>query len=175
MEELLDVYTRDGTYIGKKVKSSCYSNNNGFYHKPVWIWIINNKGQVLVQKRASSKKYYPDKWDMSCTGHVNAGETQIEGAIREIYEELGIKTVESDYKFICEYIYDPSYELGQVYLLNLNSRTDEFRLQENEVSEIKWLNFDDFKKLLYSEQFVKLDEEYRKLVLNMLKHQLQIK
>ena len=43
---------------------------------------------------------------MPSAGHVVAGETSIEGAVRETYEELGIETKESDYKFIGEYIAD---------------------------------------------------------------------
>ena len=50
MEELFDVYTRDGEYIGVKNKSICHSEKPGFYHKPVWIWIINSNNDILVQK-----------------------------------------------------------------------------------------------------------------------------
>ena len=56
MEEIFDIYTREGKYLGKKEKSICHSSNPGFYHKPVWIWIINDKNEILVQKRAASKK-----------------------------------------------------------------------------------------------------------------------
>lgn len=49
MEEVFDIYSRDGKYIGTELKSICHSENPGFYHKPVWIWIINSK---------SSKKSY---------------------------------------------------------------------------------------------------------------------
>ena len=117
MEEIFDIYTRSGQHIGKERRQICHSPNPGFYHKPVWIWIINDKGEVLVQKRAAVKKDDPNKWDMPSAGHVLAGETSIEGAIRETQEELGVPTKESDYKFICEYICDSSYEIAQVYLL----------------------------------------------------------
>ena len=99
MEEIFDIYTRDGKYLGTKEKSICHSENPGFYHKPVWIWIINNKNEILVQKRASCKKNFPNLWDMPSAGHIISGETPIQGAIRETYEELGIKTTENDYLF----------------------------------------------------------------------------
>lgn len=35
MEEIFDVYTRDGEYLGTKPKSFCHSENSGVYHKPV--------------------------------------------------------------------------------------------------------------------------------------------
>ena len=55
MEEIFDVYTRDGKYLGTESKSFCHSENPGVYHKPVWIWIINDNKEVLVQKRAACK------------------------------------------------------------------------------------------------------------------------
>ena len=173
MEEIFDVYTRDGKYLGTKTKSFCHSENPGVYHKPVWIWIINSKNEILVQKRAACKKNHPNKWDMPSAGHVDAGEKIIDGAIRETFEELGVKTMAEDYEFICEYIDDKSYEIAQVYLLNLDLNIDEFKLQREEVAEVKWLTFDDFKKLFYSDEFVKFNNEYREIVLRMLKERLQ--
>lgn len=165
MEEIFDVYTREGEYLGTKEKSFCHGPNPGVYHKPVWIWIINDKGEILVQKRAATKKNNPNKWDMPSAGHVVAGETSIEGAIRETYEELGVKTNESDYKFMFEHIRDSAFELAQVYLMKKN--ITEFILQESEVAEVKWLNFEDFKKLLFSDDFAPHDFEYRNKVIEM--------
>lgn len=173
MEEIFDVYTRDGKYLGTKTKKFCHGENPGVYHKPVWIWIINSKNEILVQKRAACKKNHPNKWDMPSAGHVDAGEKIIDGAIRETFEELGVKTMAEDYEFICEYIDDKSYEIAQVYLLNLDLNIDEFKLQQEEVAEVKWLTFDDFKKLFYSDEFVKFNNEYREIVLRMLKERLQ--
>lgn len=169
MEEIFDVYTRDGKYIGTKEKSLCHTKNPGCYHKPVWIWIINTKGEILVQKRAVTKKNHPNLWDMPSAGHVIAGEASIEGAIRETYEELGVKTAPSDYKFICEYIFDKNFEIAQIYLLKLDLDIKDFKLQKEEVAEVKWLTYNEFKDLFYSECFVHFPDDYRELVLNLLK------
>ncbi len=168
--ETFDIYTRDGKYLGVKSETLCHRENPGFYHKPVWIWIINDKNEILVQKRASQKTNYPGFWDMSVAGHVNAGEISIDGAIRETYEEIGIKTSFKDYEFICEYISDSSFEIAMVYLLKLNINLKDFKLQKEEVSEVRWLSYETFKQLFYSDKFVPFEDEYRKLVLNTLKN-----
>ncbi len=168
MEEVFDIYTRDGKYIGRKGESICHGKNVEFYHKPVWIWIMNSKNEVLVQKRAKTMKNHPNKWDMSSAGHVVSGETSIQGAIREVYEELGIKTQESDYKFISEYIADQFFEIAQVYLLKLDLDITNLTLQKEEVSEVKWLCYDDFKELFLSKDFVTFSDDYKNLVLNLL-------
>lgn len=168
MEEVFDIYTRNGEYIGTELKSICHSQNPRGYHKPVWIWIINSNNEILVQKRAANKKNHPNKWDMPSAGHVVAGETSIQGAIRETFEELGIQTKESDYKFVFEYIQDKSFEIAQVYLLKINLDISKLNLQKEEVSEVKWISYEEFKKMFYSNEFVPFDNEYKEKVLQMM-------
>ncbi|MEE0865424.1 MAG: NUDIX domain-containing protein [Clostridia bacterium] len=168
MEEVFDIYTRNGEYIGTELKSICHSKNPRGYHKPVWIWIINSNNEILVQKRAANKKNHPNKWDMPSAGHVVAGETSIQGAIRETFEELGIQTKESDYKFVFEYIQDKSFEIAQVYLLKINLDISKLNLQKEEVSEVKWISYEEFKKMFYSNEFVPFDNEYKEKVLQMM-------
>jgi len=167
MEEILDIYTRDGKHLGSKEKSICHSSNPGFYHKPVWIWVINSKGQILLQKRAKVKKSFPDLWDMPSAGHVSAGETSIHGAIRET-EELGLETLENDYLYVGEFVADISWELAQIYLLKIDKDISDMKLQIEEVAEVKWVNLEEFKELFYSTDFVPFDDEYRTLVIELL-------
>lgn len=47
---------------------------SGLRHKAVALFIINNKGQVLLQKRSVKKKMWPGMWDLSTGGHVKSGE-----------------------------------------------------------------------------------------------------
>ncbi len=168
MEEIFDVYTREGKYLGTKPKSFCHSENPGVYHKPVWIWIVNSNNEILIQKRAATKKKSPNLWDMSSAGHVVAGETPIEGAIRETKEELGIDTKESDYEYIGEYIKDKAFEIAQIYLTLLDIKTNSFKLQKEEVAEVKWLSLDEFKKVFYSNEFCGFDIEYKDMIVNLL-------
>lgn len=172
MEEIFEVYTRAGEKIGTAPKSKCHSSNPGFYHKPCWIWIINSDGKILVQKRAKTKKNFPSLWDMPSAGHVDAGETGIEGAIRETFEELGVKTKEEDYEYIGEYIYDFAWEIAQIYLLKLDYELDKFSISEDEVEAIEWLNYNDFVSLFYSAEFVPLDKEYKDMICEVLKKKI---
>lgn len=172
MEELFDIYTRDGKHLGAKTASECHAKGVDFYHKPAWIWIINNNGKVLVQKRAARMRNQPNKWDMSSAGHVTAGEKPVAGAKRETFEELGIDAKESEYEFVCEYICDYAHEIAQVFLLKTNLDIPDMNLQKKEVAEVKWLDFDEFKEFFYSKEFVKYDERYREIVLNLLKERI---
>ena len=171
-EEYFDVYTRDGKYLGKKSKSFCHGKNPGVYHKPVWIWIINNKDEALIQKRSAQKKQSPSLWDMPSAGHVVAGESIIEGAIRETKEELGINTKQSDYEYVGEYIKDSSFEIAQIFMVKLNVNLDDFILQKEEVSEVKWVSLNEFKNIFYSDLFCNHDKEYKDFIVRLLEERI---
>lgn len=174
MEEVLDIFTRDRKWLGTKTRKECHSENPGYYHMPVWIWIINDKNEVLIQKRASVKSSFPNYWDAPSAGHLNAGETPIKGAIRETREELGINTIENDYKFVGEYISETTWELGQVYILHLNVNVRNIILQEDEVDEVRWVPFSEFKNIIYSKDFIPYDEEYKRMIIDVINNHIEI-
>jgi 8-oxo-dGTP pyrophosphatase MutT (NUDIX family) len=50
--------------------------------------VINEQGRAFAQKRAPSRRLFPNCWDL-IGGHVEAGETLVEALRREIREETG--------------------------------------------------------------------------------------
>ena len=172
MEEKYDVYTRDGKYLGTKTCTECHELNPGFYHKPAWTWCYNSNGEILVQKRSMRVKNFPGCWDMPCAGHIDAGETAKNGAIRETKEELGVDVNEEDMEFMFEYVEDFTWEIGQVFFFKLDKTESELTLQEEEVDEVKWLSFEDFIELLYSDKFVPLDKAYKDMVVEKLRNKI---
>lgn len=58
----------------------------------VLVFIFNSKGKVWIQKRAKTKKHFPEQWDISACGNVTSGEKPDEAARRETLEEMGIKS-----------------------------------------------------------------------------------
>ena len=169
MEEMLDTFDINGKFLGSKPRSFCHSENPGVYHKPVWIWIINSQGQILVQKRALTKKKNPGKWDMPSAGHVAAGESCLLGCVRETREELGLKVNEKDFIFLKEFIVEHGWELAQVYLLKNDTKVENMKLQTEEVEKVKWLEYKEFVKLLYSNDFCNHSTEYKDWVCQTLK------
>ncbi len=101
---------------------------------------------------------------MPCAGHVDAGETTKIGAIREAKEKTGVDVSEEEMKFCFEYIEDDAWEIGQVFLFKCDKEIEELTIQKEKVEEVKWLSFEEFKKLLYSDKWVPMDKEYKDLV-----------
>ena len=175
MEELLDTYDKFGNFVGVQTKSFCHSSNPGVYYKPVWIWIVNDKNEILLQKRAKTKKYFPDKWDHSVGGHTKSGETSLDACVRETLEELGLDFDKSTFKFVGEFLEQIYWHIGQVYLLRANIDISKLWFNTDEISEIRWLNLDEFEKVLFSDDFGPFENEYRIWVFGKLKDLLNIK
>lgn len=109
---------------------------------------------------------------MSCAGHVTHEEEPINTAIREIEEELGIKTKKEDYEFALEYIYDPSYEIADVYFLKIDKDINSFVLQKEEVAEVRWVDYNHFKQIFKSDKFVPATDNYKEDMLDIIKNRL---
>ena len=99
MEELFDVLNEKGEYTNRvETRKKCHKE--GLYHKAVVVFIINSKGQVLLQRRSPNKRMWPNLWDVTAGGHVSSGEFGFQAIIRECKEELGIELNKDDITFI---------------------------------------------------------------------------
>lgn len=88
--ELIDVLTADGELTGL-VKPKNEVHRDGDWHRAAHLWIVTNDGRVLLQRRSEAKENWPGLWDVSVAGHVNAGESARDAAVRETHEELGLR------------------------------------------------------------------------------------
>lgn len=94
-EEEIDVLNPDGTPAGiRKRKSEIH--RDGDWHRAAHVWVVVGDGRLLLQRRSHSKENWPGQWDISAAGHVSAGETSVEAAVREMEEELGLRIAPSD-------------------------------------------------------------------------------
>ena len=65
----------------------------------VFIIMRNDKGEVLLQQRANTN-FLAGYYDFACSGHVDAGESIHETAIRELREEVGVIAQQQDLRLI---------------------------------------------------------------------------
>ena len=92
--ELLDIVDKNGAFTGEIVERK-KAQELGLLHWEVIIVVINEKKQILLQKRSANKKHFPNKWAL-CSGLVISGESCDEAAVRELKEELGVEFKISD-------------------------------------------------------------------------------
>ena len=85
--ELLDIVDENDNVIGRDTKAN--KLRKGLISRNIAIFIIDKDGKMLVSKRASTKKSFPNLYDPSAAGNVRAGESYEDAAKRELGEELG--------------------------------------------------------------------------------------
>ena len=81
--EYIDIFDEFNNPIGI-FKEKNQAHEDGDFHRTAHIWIINEKNEMLLQKRSATKKTHPNCWDISSAGHIRSGEDVKQGAIREI-------------------------------------------------------------------------------------------
>lgn len=154
MTEFFDILDENGGKTGQ-TKPRTEVHRDGDWHKAVHIWIVNDNNEVLLQKRSPNKDSNPNMWDISSAGHLSAGDKSLSGAVREIKEELGIDVLPSQLRLIGTRKkashYKSSFinnEFNDVYLLRLSLNLDTIKLQEEEVSAVKYVPLDNFRDMI---------------------------
>jgi isopentenyldiphosphate isomerase len=161
MEEVIDVLDpetgeRTGESLPRKVVHA-----EGKWHRVVHVWFLERStGRLVLQRRHPEKESWPNLWDISAAGHIEAGESSLLTAQRESEEELGLvvpeeavrsplftvrqESVQNDGKYI-------NKEFCDVYLAELESlekpsggaktpgqwKPEDFVMQDIEVVEVK--------------------------------------
>lgn len=169
MEEYLDIYDCDGQHIGVKSRSECHKPNPGYYHKSVWVWVVNDNDEILLQRRAYTKKELPGVWAMPVAGHISAGESPLVTCVREAKEELGLDTSEKDYEFVQEYFHEEGWEYAQAYILRNNTTIEKMVFQEEEVAEAKWISYQEFLENIYRNDYVPGNKAFKDWCVKILK------
>ena len=161
--ELIDVLTPDGKPAGvRKRKSEIH--RDGDWHRAAHIWIIASDGRILLQRRSPRKENNPTLWDVSAAGHLSAGESSVEAAVRETFEELGLKIDTGELKLAATLIEscvlnNGSYhdnEFHDIFIVRRDVHIASLRLDPEEVAEVKWVD-----ELRPDCTFVPHAEEYR--------------
>ncbi|CAD6879765.1 NUDIX hydrolase [Methylomonas albis] len=133
--ELLDVVDIDDAVIAQQPRSEIHAK--GLRHRAVHILVFNDHDQLFLQKRSMKKDLNKGLWDSSAAGHVDAGESYIRCAPRELQEELGVSVDSLEALFKLE----PSPELGMEFIQVYRCRHNgPFSLAAEEIDEGCWLN-----------------------------------
>lgn len=137
MLEMWDLYNDKGEKAGKILPRGA-PVPKGLYHLTVSAWIINSQGQYLLSQR-HPQKTYPLCWE--CTGgSVLAGEDSLNGAVREVKEELGIKLNPLKAEMIYHTRREDVQDFYDVWLFHADIDLSEIKMQETEVISVQWVS-----------------------------------
>ncbi len=118
------------------------------YHLAMEVWIVNAKGQVLIQERSQECEILPGVWGLT-TGRMVAGEDTRAGCIRELREELGLSVQPEQLQFLRRILrQDGTHLIWDIYLLQMDVPISDLTLQSEEVSSAKWADMQELRQLI---------------------------
>ena len=137
----------DGTPVGTHDRIAVHTGTTPL-HLAFSVHLFNRRGEVLISRRAVSKKTWPGVWTNSCCGHPRPGEPVEDAVRRRVREELGLEVTDvvaalPDFRYRAV---DASgiveNEICPVFLGFV--ATDAVRLDADEVGDHAWVPWSDF-------------------------------
>lgn len=153
--EILDIVDEHGEPTGEVIDRA-EAHLEGIMHRTSHVWLLRNrddKTQILLQKRCSTKDSFPGCFDISSAGHIPAGCGFEESAVRELKEELGIDVCEEELIFCGDrtIVWDNEFrgvpfhdrQYSRVFCIWNDMSEEAFVLQKEEVECVLWTELDD--------------------------------
>lgn len=155
MAEYWNVYDYNRRDTGKLIQRGTPMKQDE-YHIVVNVWLKNNNGEYLISQR-SPNKTNPLCWEAT-GGSILAGETSLQGAVREVKEELGIELDPTDGHFLCSghRQYDDCPDILDVWLFDCNVPIESIVLQEGETADAKYATKDEIRQMICTGDFIKM-------------------
>ena len=125
------------------------AHQKGLLHRAFSVFILNSKGEMLLQKRASGKYHSPDLWTNACCSHPYPGEQTLNAAKRRLQEEMGFTC---QLKEIEAFVYKTEFDNGLIehefdHVL-IGQYEGQITPNSNEVSEYRWVSISELDSLL---------------------------
>lgn len=149
--DIVDIYNENKGKTGKTKIRHKDILENGEYIIGVQAVIINSNNQILISKRSKEKRAYPLMWECN-GGALLAGETCVEGILREVKEELGIEFESDDAIFLKSIKKESKFK--DIYLFNKDIDISSIRFCDNEAMAAKWVSIDQFMNMFNNGKIV---------------------
>ena len=118
--------------------------------------IVKNKKVLLVYEKNRNFWGFPK-------GHMEDGETEIETALREVKEEVGLEVeIDKERRYTLNYVIRDEIDKTTVLYI-AKAKNEEIIMQENEIENIRWCSFEEALNTLtfnnWKEMFKKVMED----------------
>jgi isopentenyl-diphosphate delta-isomerase len=132
--------------IGTKEKIQAHENG-GRLHRAFSVFVFNEKGEIMIQRRADGKYHCAGLWTNTCCSHPRPGEPLEDAVHRKLKQELGFDT---ELREILSFVYMAQFENGlteheldHVFVGRFDGTPE---LNPEEVGDFKWVNPEELEK-----------------------------
>lgn len=123
------------------------AHEKALLHRAFSVFVMNGKGETMLQQRAKDKYHSPLLWTNTCCSHQREGESNIEAGKRRLKEEMGFTT---ELKELFSFIYKAPFDNGltehEFDHVMIGSYDGTPNINPDEVANWKWMQPDAIKK-----------------------------
>ena len=159
--ELVDLYDENRLPLGRTAERAA-PKGPGELRLVVHVCVFDSRGRLLIQQRAPEKFIFPNLWDVSVGGGVDAGEDSRQGAEREFREELGVSLDLSGLRPSVTVNFDGGFDdLTKDLLL------EDLTLQKEEVRDVRWVTLGELLDMLEEGTFIPYPRSFLEFLFDM--------
>lgn len=116
----------------------------GEFHIVVVACVVNDQNEILLTLRSPDKEKYPGTWE-NTGGALEAGEESRAAAVRELFEETGIRVRENELHLLDSQMEE--YAFIDFYIVRKTVPVEEIRLQKGETADARWVSLSEFVRM----------------------------
>lgn len=138
MEEQVVLVDTNDQPLGLMPKMEAHKR--GVLHRAFSVFVLNDKGELMLQQRALHKYHSPGLWTNTCCSHQRDGETNIGAGKRRLLEEMGFVT---ELREVTSFIYKAPFDNGltehELDHIMIGHFNDTPEINPEEVASWKWM------------------------------------
>ena len=145
MQERVILVDENDNQIGTEEKIAAHEK--ALLHRAFSVFVFNNKGELLLQKRAGTKYHCGGLWTNTVCSHPREGESLNHAAHRRLGEEMGF---DCEVLEIFEFVYKKKFDNGlseheydHVFIGKFDGQPIPNPV---EVEDIKWMSINEIKE-----------------------------
>ena len=128
------------------IEEKMKAHEQGRLHRAFSVFILNEKGEMLLQQRAGDKYHSACLWSNACCSHPRPGENAEQAAHRRLNEEMGFDCeLKKAFQFIYRTNFDhglTEHELDHVFIGQYDGPV---HLNPDEAADYRWTDLDTLK------------------------------
>jgi len=151
--EIFDLYDKHFNLLEKKMVRGT-SNQKGEYHLVAHIWIRNSEGKYLVQQRNKLDDKVPFQW-ATTGGAAVSGDDSIKTAVKETYEELGIKVPKEKFQLVKRFFCEDGKAnfITDLYIIKEDILLKDIKIDTVEVRDVAYKTMSEIKEMIKNNEF----------------------
>ncbi len=116
-------------------------------HRAFSVFVLNEKGELMLQQRAAHKYHSPLLWTNTCCSHQRDGESNLDAGKRRLLEEMGfVCELKEVFSFIYKAPFDNGLTEHELDHVMVGAFQDDPSINEEEVNDFKWMTLEEVKE-----------------------------